>query len=66
MTDLVAAVAIAVILGAAIAYIVKAKKSGKKCLGCPVTECSSKDSGSCCCTCSADLRINPDLLKKER
>lgn len=32
--------AIALIVGAAVAYIVKAKKSGKKCIGCP-------DSGSC-------------------
>lgn len=40
--------AIALIVGAAVAYIVKAKKSGKKCIGCP-------DSGSCqggCAGCS--------------
>lgn len=29
------------IIGAAAAYIIKAKKSGKKCIGCP-------DSSSCC------------------
>lgn len=32
--------AIALIVGAAVAYIVKAKRSGKKCIGCP-------ESGSC-------------------
>lgn len=40
--------AIALIVGAAVAYIVKAKRSGKKCIGCP-------DSGSCqggCAGCS--------------
>lgn len=31
---------ISLIVGAAVAYIVKAKRSGKKCIGCP-------DSGSC-------------------
>ena len=41
---------IAVILGVAAGYIYKAKKSGKKCIGCP-------DSGSCphngnCASCS--------------
>ncbi len=30
-----------VVVGGAIVYIYKAKKSGKKCIGCP-------DSGSCC------------------
>ena len=39
---------IGLVLGLAIGYIVKAKKSGKKCIGCP-------DSGSCgghCASCS--------------
>ena len=35
MTDFIVIVVLAVILGAAIAYIVKAKKSGAKCIGCP-------------------------------
>ena len=41
---------IAVIVTLALAYIIKAKKSGKKCIGCP-------DSGSChsfSCGCSKD------------
>ena len=38
--DIIAIVVIALIIGGAVAYIIKAKKSGKKCIGCP-------DSGSC-------------------
>ena len=38
--EIVAIAAILLIIGGAVAYIIKAKKSGKKCIGCP-------DSGSC-------------------
>ena len=49
---------IVLILGGAIAYIVKAKKSGRKCIGCPAScSCSSKnkkqadggEEAQCCC-----------------
>ena len=43
--DIIAIVVIALIIGGAVAYIIKAKKSGKKCIGCP-------DSGSCSGNCS--------------
>ena len=36
MTDFIIIVVLALILGGAIAYIVKAKKSGAKCIGCSV------------------------------
>lgn len=43
---------IAVIVGGAVAYIIKAKKSGKKCIGCPYADscrlrscCSTKQNG---------------------
>lgn len=41
---------IAVAVGLAIAYIIKAKKSGKKCIGCPN---GGSCGGSCssCCSC---------------
>ena len=47
---------IALVVGAAVLYIVKAKKSGKKCIGCPDgCSCNSKDKknggSSCCCGC---------------
>lgn len=38
--DIIAVAVIVCIVGAAAFYIIKAKKSGKKCIGCP-------DSGSC-------------------
>ena len=40
MVDFLIVIVLLVILGAAIIYIVKAKKSGTKCIGC-------SDSGSC-------------------
>ena len=38
------------IIGSAIFYIIKAKKSGQKCIGCPY----SKTCGSKCAGCSGD------------
>ena len=40
MVDFLIVILLLIILGAAIIYIVKAKKSGARCVGCP-------DSGSC-------------------
>lgn len=48
--DIIAAVAIVLIVGGAIAYIVKAKKSGQKCIGCPDSKTCS--SGGCSGKCS--------------
>lgn len=49
--DIIAIVAIVLIIGGAVAYIIKAKKSGKKCIGCPDScSCDSKkqgESGGC-------------------
>ncbi|MDE6406114.1 MAG: FeoB-associated Cys-rich membrane protein [Lachnospiraceae bacterium] len=55
MTNLVVAGILLVIIGAAAAFLVKAKKSGARCIGCP-------DSGHCCgkggadCGCHAGQR----------
>lgn len=53
LTDIIVIAAIVLIIGGAVAYIVKAKKSGKKCIGCPDgCSCSSKGkSGGCGCGC---------------
>ena len=54
---------IALIIGGAAAYIIKAKKSGKKCIGCP-------DSGACASasrcggTCSSCRGCQPDTDKE--
>ena len=46
LTDWIVIGVIVLIVGGAIAYIVKAKKSGQKCIGCPHSaECSAK--GGC-------------------
>lgn len=43
MDNLIIAIILIAIIGGAIYYIYKAKKSGQKCIGCPHSkECSSK------------------------
>lgn len=57
MADLIIAGILFIIIGAAITYIIKAKKSGAKCIGCPVDgKCSSKKDGhsGCGCGCHTD------------
>ncbi|MBQ8600347.1 MAG: hypothetical protein IJ407_03070 [Clostridia bacterium] len=46
MENYIIAAILVVIIGLALGYVIRAKKSGKKCIGCP-------DSGSenCCCGC---------------
>jgi len=57
MADLIVIAIVVLIIGAAVAYIVKAKKSGVKCIGCPAGgTCSGNCSGDCSCNtpCSGD------------
>ena len=42
--DWIIAIVILVIIAIAVTYIVKAKKSGKKCIGCPMSGSCSKKS----------------------
>ncbi|MBQ6625236.1 MAG: hypothetical protein IIX39_05405 [Clostridia bacterium] len=42
--EIIAIIAIALIIGLALAYIIKEKKNGKKCIGCPY---SDQCSGNC-------------------
>ncbi|MBQ8503553.1 MAG: FeoB-associated Cys-rich membrane protein [Clostridia bacterium] len=46
MKDIIIVAVLVVIIGLAAFYVYKAKKSGKKCIGCP-------DGGSCNCGCSS-------------
>ena len=49
MTDIIVIAVLVVILGAAAAYIIRAKKSGQKCIGCPYSKtCASKGCGCGC------------------
>lgn len=52
MEDIIIAVVILIIVGAAVIYIRKAKKSGAKCIGCPAGgNCSHSDNKSSECSC---------------
>ncbi len=47
--NIIVIVILAAILGLAIFYILKAKKSGKQCIGCPDADtCAAKKSGCGC------------------
>lgn len=47
--DFIVILILVVILGSAITYIIKAKKAGVKCVGCPMSKtCSSNHTGSSC------------------
>ena len=52
MTDLLIGIIVVVILGCAIGYIVKEKKAGTKCIGCPDSGVCSSQGKSACCSCS--------------
>ena len=52
MADFIVAAILLIIVGASIRYIVKAKKSGAKCIGCSVE-------GGCGCGCSDNISEVP-------
>lgn len=53
VSTVVAVLIVALAVGGAIAYIIKAKKSGKKCIGCPDSvSCSKEKCSGACHTCS--------------
>ena len=49
--EIIAISVIVLIIGCAAAYIIKAKKSGKKCIGCPDSGSCSGNCGGCSCGC---------------
>ena len=53
MTDIITVAVIVLIIGAATAYIIKAKKSGKKCIGCP-NGCSCGSKKGHCTSCQEE------------
>lgn len=58
MTDYIVAGILVIIIGLAVGYLVKAKKRGVKCIGCPAgCKCSGKSEGDCNgggCSCHCD------------
>ena len=49
--DIIAIIISLIIIGGAVAYIIKAKKSGKKCIGCPDSSSCSGKCSACSCGC---------------
>ena len=58
MIDFIVALILIVIVGSAICYIVKAKKKGAKCIGCPDSCSCAKASGNVGCNCGFDSESN--------
>ena len=58
-TDFLVIGIIALIIGGAVAYIIKAKKSGKKCIGCPDSAtCGKSGCQSGCSGCSGQCHCD--------
>lgn len=49
--DIIAIIACAVIIGAAVAYIIVAKLKGKRCIGCPDSSGCNGKCSDCKCSC---------------
>ena len=49
MIDLILVLILLAILGGAGFYVWKAKKSGRKCIGCPEGSCPHAGTNQCCC-----------------
>ena len=59
VTDIVSILIIVIILSGAIFYVIKSKKNGAKCIGCPYSKtCSKNKSVECCCS-DDDMGITP-------
>ena len=56
MADMMVIAVVILIVGAATVYIIKAKKRGVKCIGCPAAcNCAGKNgAASSCCSCHTD------------
>ena len=59
--EILALIAIVLIVGGASAYIIKAKLSGKKCIGCPDSAACSGKCSSCSACCSCKEKQNEEI-----
>lgn len=51
MKNIIIIAILVVILGFAVGYVIKSKKNGKKCIGCPqACSCDSKNDNCSCCS----------------
>ena len=53
MIDIIVSIILVAIIGGAVTYIVRAKKKGQKCIGCPYAKIckSQKEKNNSCCNC---------------
>ncbi len=61
MANLIIVIVLLLVIGAAAFYVIKAKKKGVKCIGCPAgANCPSKNGGNnyCTCGCQTDTKVN--------
>lgn len=56
LTDIIVIAVIVLIVGAAVAYIVKAKRKGQKCIGCPYSSSCQSGKSNCGCGCDGDSK----------
>ncbi|MBQ8684187.1 MAG: FeoB-associated Cys-rich membrane protein [Clostridia bacterium] len=54
MDDLIIIGVLLLLVGLAVWYIVKAKRSGKKCIGCPDSDRCNGHCTGCACDCASD------------
>ena len=55
MKDLIIAAVLIVMLGLAAAYVIRAKKKGQKCIGCPNGSCGKgAECSDCACACGKE------------
>lgn len=63
LPEIIAIIVIVLIVGGAVAYIIKAKKSGRKCIGCPDScNCSKLKDGQSCSSCENQPGCSCDKL----
>lgn len=52
MTNIIVIAVIVLVVGSATAYVIRAKRKGKKCIGCPSgTSCKASSCQQCQCNC---------------
>lgn len=61
-TEIIAVIAIVLIIGGAVAYIIKAKRNGQKCIGCPYSkQCGGKCNGAVVTTGQRDKKSSATI-----
>ena len=63
LIDIIVSVILVLIIGGAIAYIVRSKKRGETCVGCPYAKECAKRKGGCC---SAGNTTHPASVDTKR